>query len=647
MRFVKLSWKNLFSYGDYYSEVQLDQDGIVFVRGVNKENNTSNGSGKSSIIDVFVWALYGKPLKNVPADHVKNTHTRKTGHACLGFWIGDDYYELNRYRGDKEFGNGVMIKRNNVIDENIANGTNRDVQKRLDALLGLDYHAMTSSIIFSSETPFLIPKLTPDKRREHLESILGLKSYSEYGKIAKGRVRTARRELDDMVIETREKKNFVLQEKDSLDEYTKLHENFSVVKEQQITNIEASIGKLTGEIQELKTEVKLGGKAEERIAEVKTELRKGKAELSEIDVLVATAKAHKQSTDKEIASVESQHKSKLLSLQKEYNGSKRRITAAIQLMQQECPTCSRGWESEEVDHHTTIHNQELNSLEAEYALSIETEQIVYNGDLETANANKNAFTTELADLSERKTSISNELSTKISYLNELEGQYNKLPKQSDIDAALVSLDRLIADLDNKADEVNPYKDVIDSIVVKIEDYEDQLEKVNDNKEMVEERLKYATFWDESFNSDGLKLFVFESVIPILNSRIAYYLPLMFQEREIRLSFDKMMNMVIITNEAGMSYGNLSMGERKRVDIAIALALLDTAQAQYGLISNCMFFDEIFDSSLDSQGVQTVSEILHSMPVETIFVMSHRLEIANGFDNVLDVEKRGKYSRILT
>lgn len=46
MQFHRMTWANLFSFGPQPQELQLDQEGIIAIRGTNKDEGTSNGAGK-------------------------------------------------------------------------------------------------------------------------------------------------------------------------------------------------------------------------------------------------------------------------------------------------------------------------------------------------------------------------------------------------------------------------------------------------------------------------------------------------------------------------------------------------------------------------------------------------------------------------
>lgn len=77
---------------------------------------------------------------------------------------------------------------------------------------------------------------------------------------------------------------------------------------------------------------------------------------------------------------------------------------------------------------------------------------------------------------------------------------------------------------------------------------------------------------------------------------------------------------------GRGYRAASGGERRRIDVAIMLALAEVAQAADGRVSPTMFFDEVFDS-LDRHGVEAVARTLDQLAQDRcIVVMSHNEEL---------------------
>ncbi len=82
------------------------------------------------------------------------------------------------------------------------------------------------------------------------------------------------------------------------------------------------------------------------------------------------------------------------------------------------------------------------------------------------------------------------------------------------------------------------------------------------------------------------------------------------------------SMEIVGAGGGKGYKASSGGERRRIDVAIMLALADIAQAIGGRPAPTMWFDEVFDA-LDKEGVIAVAGALESLSVDRcVVVITH-------------------------
>lgn len=79
---------------------------------------------------------------------------------------------------------------------------------------------------------------------------------------------------------------------------------------------------------------------------------------------------------------------------------------------------------------------------------------------------------------------------------------------------------------------------------------------------------------------------------------------------------------------GYGYQGASGGERRRIDVALLLALAEIASAAHGRQRGTLFFDEVFDS-LDGAGVTAVVEALDELAgARAVVVISHNEELAD-------------------
>jgi DNA repair exonuclease SbcCD ATPase subunit len=97
----------------------------------------------------------------------------------------------------------------------------------------------------------------------------------------------------------------------------------------------------------------------------------------------------------------------------------------------------------------------------------------------------------------------------------------------------------------------------------------------------------------------------------------------------------------------MDFGNLSNGQRARVNLALSFAFRDVLQNMHDHINICML-DEVLDVGLDTIGVQAAAKMLKRKAREeklALFIISHRDEIDSAFDRRMIVQMSGGFSSV--
>jgi DNA repair exonuclease SbcCD ATPase subunit len=168
MQFNWIKIKNFKRYGDYETTLTLSSNEVRLFIG-------ENGSGKTSFVDAIIWALYGRSISAV--DDIVNRETKKDCKVELNFTVSIDDYAIIRYRAHTEHGNKLLLFKNG---ENISRRIMSDTQDLIEEIIQIQYHAMVSSTLYSSELyiSFLRAKVTD--RLKIIESILSLKEIQEY-----------------------------------------------------------------------------------------------------------------------------------------------------------------------------------------------------------------------------------------------------------------------------------------------------------------------------------------------------------------------------------------------------------------------------------------------------------------------------------
>ncbi|MDU5634589.1 MAG: SMC family ATPase, partial [Staphylococcus epidermidis] len=170
------------------AELELDNQGLILIEGVNKTNDSfdSNGSSKSTLVSSITYALYGKTEKGLKADDVVNKYEKKNTSVILSFNIGEDNYRVERYRKHKEFKNKVKLFCN---DKEITGSTNDVTDKQIQDLFGIDFNTYVNAIIYGQGDIPMFSQATDKGKKEILESITKVEVYKKAQDVAKEKVK--------------------------------------------------------------------------------------------------------------------------------------------------------------------------------------------------------------------------------------------------------------------------------------------------------------------------------------------------------------------------------------------------------------------------------------------------------------------------
>lgn len=187
--------------------------------------------------------------------------------------------------------------------------------------------------------------------------------------------------------------------------------------------------------------------------------------------------------------------------------------------------------------------------------------------------------------------------------------------------------------------LEPLEELINSPIEQI-DYTNinTLKKIQDHQQFL---LKLLTKKD-SFVRKAL----LNKNLPFLNSRLHHYLSQLGLAHKVEFTHEMTANISLFGRP--LSFGNLSNGQRARVNLALSFAFRDVLQKLHTPINICML-DEVLDVGLDSVGVQAAARMLKRKAREenlNIYIISHRGDdIGDIFDKRLVVQMKNGFSNI--
>lgn len=178
----KIRAKNFLSYGNNWTEIDLNTNELVAIIG-------TNGSGKSSIVtDAIHYAFTGKAYRNINKPQLINQYNKKDMmvELELDFKGSDILVRRGMYPNVFEiYKDGQLIGENSSIV---------DYQTVLENMLEIDSKTIRQTMMMSSRyyTPFL--QLNPADKRNFIESILSIKMFSAMCENLKQRITNLKQE---------------------------------------------------------------------------------------------------------------------------------------------------------------------------------------------------------------------------------------------------------------------------------------------------------------------------------------------------------------------------------------------------------------------------------------------------------------------
>ena len=213
-------------------------------------------------------------------------------------------------------------------------------------------------------------------------------------------------------------------------------------------------------------------------------------------------------------------------------------------------------------------------------------------------------------------------------------------KEEDAIQHRTTIEGLVTQIASKKAEIDPYAEQIDEMTNQaLEEISyDTLNELTKLQEHQEFLLKLLTSKDSFIRKK-----IIEQNLSYLNARLTHYLDRIGLPHTVVFQNDLTVSIEELGRE--LDFDNLSRGERNRLILSMAWAFRDVFESLYTPI-NVLFIDEMIDNGLDTQGVESALALLKQMSRErhkSIWLVSHRDELAGRVENILKVVKEGGFT----
>lgn len=513
------------------AEIDFDEFGaITHVIGQNQDTSptTSNGAGKSSIIEAVVFALFGKTLRKTNEKSITNYYTKG---KCVVRLVVNDNVVIERTKKPPRL--TLEIDGENYTQDSIS-----ETQKYMENTLNTNYSIFTASMVFGQANSMNFLTATPEEKRAIIQSFLSVGDLF--------RNRAAIRSLKSQALSAKK------------------------VAEALMNSAQVDVNAMKGKLQTIQKN------------------RRRAADLLSAD----TKKFISKYTVPEIAALESERHDLEHEIGKKQHQKmmhERGIAWRKQQLEGDPPKCEKcDW----ISQHQWDQREEIKA----------------------------------------------ELQKDLSEVKRYEKEIKALNKK--IDEIIIPISA------HDLETVENYKDSLRSE----EFYKDRIKsKKEDVEKHGEEVLRHQKqydimkFWENAFSETGIIKYIIRNILEFFNERCNFYMFSLSQGR-FSIKFDDSLAEEIFNEGEPCFFDSMSGGEKKRISLAVMLALNDLLLLTGKERSNIVFFDEVADT-LDPQGVNCLFEVLEELSQEKkIFIITHNDEFVSLLQNEAEnfiVKKKNK------
>jgi len=305
-----------------------------------------------------------------------------------------------------------------------------------------------------------------------------------------------------------------------------------------------------------------------------------------------------------------------LDMEKRLQESRKKALTDIEFYKNndDCPTCKQGLDHE----HKTKHIEEK--------------------------------TAKVEEVKEAITSIDNlinEARTRIEEIGKVQDNIEKVQREIGIlQTEILSNQKFMKKIQNEIDELRKEEGGGTNVHEKIDATEEKLDILHNKKKSLIDRGHYYDIATTLLRDQGVKERIIRQYVPIMNKLINKYLAQLefYVGFELNESFEETIKSRF---RDVFKYDNFSQGEKMRIDLSLLFTWRAVARMKNSVNTNLLILDEVFDSSLDTNGTDDFLKLLNTLTEKTnAFIISHKGDaLYDKFNDVIRFEKHKNFSRV--
>lgn len=637
LNFKKIKASNFLCFGESGVEVDFESlQNIILIKGKNhdvvNENGkfASNGSGKSSIPECIVYALYGKTIKSPKKISHKDIINHNTGKKLSVELYFDDYKIVRTRKPDSL---RMWKSKTGVFDDSteITLGGMPATQQLIENIVGLTYESFLNVCVFTDDNGSSFLELEPVDKRKIIENLLNLEKYRNYLETVKLLIKENKEFVKTTSVELSLTEGAINTAQANVSTITTNIETYKNNLKSEIEKLKLQIEKLKLQIQDssYEKEVEKYNIACKEVEKINLSLKELSSKKDEVSGIYKKLIIDVQEKINNKLEVEKEHSGMLLNcknIQATINSVKTKIKKFDEIKENiVCDKCygqirSENYadvleqfknELEEQEEKLEVSNEEKNKLK----ISLDEKSSV----LKEVQSNVEKVESYNMKIFDKEKSLSNRLK---------EIEQIKKPEQSNSDLIVTekikTINETIIEKDNLLNQDSPYQELLDNNLKNLEDLKQKHKTIKEKIKSIEDKNPYYDFWLEAFGDGGIRKIVVDEIIPALNSKLEYWLQVLI-DNKLEIKFDDSLNETIAkypNNDKQLIYSVLSNGQKRRINLAVNQAFSHMLMLSHGVSPNIIFLDEI-TINIDQIGIQGIYDMICELSKEKkVFVTTH-------------------------
>jgi len=636
LKFKSASAYNFLPFGPEGIEISFEElSNIILVRGQNMDidesslKESSNGSGKSSIPEIIVYALFGKTIKS-PKKFSKNDVVNNLIKKNCKVEIIFDKYKVSRGRSPDFLRLWESEDQDWTDKTEITQGKSVDTQLKIEEIIGLSYESFIKTSVFTDDISSYFLEADTPKKREIVENLLSLDVYRQRFDASKNLLRDSKNFLKQYTSEYEilDKNKTSIEQK--IEQANQNEISWKNGKKKEISTLIVSIKDKKSKLENLNEEEDLSEyeKARERIDEINIDIENNNSVIKKLadDKLklkesIDLIKKEFESKKDSIRKLDFEIKNKKSSVEKNNKEIKKLHEHEPG---QTCSVCYGKIDPENYSKVLEKYNEDNDVLEKEIKdfsediLSLNPKKL--EEDIKEKEKKVLEFSKKEQEINVNLNSFRNEF-VKLSAIKEPESNSVKKVLQAEIEL----LTKKAKELKEEFENTSPYSEIIANLIKDKEEAEEAVESKKEKIQEAEKEIPYYSFWVDAFGDKGIRKWVVDGIIPALNSKLMYWMQVLDNNRlkiEFNNELEESIFKIINDEQIDFFYHTMSAGQKRRLNLAVSLSFAHVMLLTTGTCPSIMFLDEV-TTNIDPIGVNNIYHMICELAEDRqIFITTH-------------------------